>query len=81
MKTIVEATLKAAGTQFVTVTFLTKTGKERTVNGLLIKPDEPSPAVDLGYTLIWSPRIGWRCFKTSSVISVKAGKAIITKGY
>lgn len=80
MQNIVETVLKEVKTQFVTVTFLTKKGKERTINGMLIPADGPSSAVEAGYTLIWSPRIGWRCFKTSSVISIKAGKAIITKG-
>lgn len=84
MQNIVELALKAAGTQFVTVSFLTKEGKERKINGLLRPASHlkggTSPSVEAGYTPIWSPRIGWRCFKTSSVTQVKTAHATISKG-
>lgn len=80
---IIEQALKEAGTRFVTVTFLTKAGVERKINGLL-KPlshikGEPK-ATDAEYTPIWSPRIGWRSFKTSRVVCIKAEKLTIMKG-
>lgn len=80
---VIEQALKEAGTRFVTVTFLTKGGVERKVNGLL-KPlshikGEPKKLGE-GYTPIWSPRVGWRSFKTSNVICIKAEKLTIVKG-
>lgn len=80
---IIKQALKEAGTRFVTVTFLTKKGVERKVNGLLkpLSHIKGAPKmVGNGYTPIWSPRIGWRCFKTSNVICVKAEKLTIVKG-
>ena len=81
---IIKDALHLAGTRFVTVTFLTKEGKERKVNGLLRPLSKmkggTNPSVEAGYTPIWSPRFGWRCFKTSKVTKVSTDKTLILKG-
>lgn len=76
---VVRAALNAVGTRFVSVTFKKNDGSTRKLTGLLHPTSkikgvsmEPAPVVKAGYTPIWVPKIGWRCFKIAAVTEISA---------
>ena len=79
---IVKATLNAAASRFVTVTFVKKDGSIRTVNGLLNPTSKMAQkgrvTVNIdqlpkdGLVPIWSAATGWKSFRLDRVTSVKA---------
>jgi hypothetical protein len=88
---IVRSALALADTRFVTIEFIKKDGSIRTINGLLktkahLANTHRSAAArqriaQSGLVPIWSPREGWKSFRPSSVVSIRAeGMDLTVKG-